>query len=69
MKNEITITAEAFDEAVNEEMLSVMNDPKFEDKGRGAFLFAMGGVAFAHCVKKRLFVEPGEETEEKKEEN
>lgn len=69
MKNEITITAEAFDEAVNEEMLSVMNDPKFESKASGAFMFALGGAAFAHSVKKRLFVEPGEETEEKKEEN
>lgn len=67
MKNEITITEEAFDEAVNKEMLSVMNDPKFEGKASG--VFAMGGAVFAHGVKKRLFVEPGEETEEKKEEN
>ena len=69
MKNEITITAEAFDDAINEEMLSVMDDPKFEGKASGAFMFALGGAAFAHSVKKRLFVEPGEEAEEKKEEN
>ena len=58
MENEVAmITKEAFDNAVKEEMMSILMDPDFADHPAGAMMLVTGGVTFANAVWRRLMGE------------
>ena len=65
-KDSKTITKEQFDNAVIETGMEIMNDPKLES-GMSKTIISMTGMIFASQLRKNLFGESDDATEEKKE--